>query len=154
MSTAFWSAPPRLVIQFILTLIIAFYFLVDIDRLRARLFYLAPEKWRGLMGQYRQRCRRRLFRLSARAADCLRPVRRLYHRPAVRLSFLHHPLAQYALLVGAAAGVLYAVPYLGALSTALVTFLVAFAAATADGASGLAFGGIAARRDPGFKPSL
>ena len=59
------------------------------------------------------------------------------------LSVWHHPLAHYALLVGAAAGILYAIPYLGSTATALVTFLVAFAAATADHASGLAFGGIA-----------
>lgn len=37
-------------LQLLLTLIITFYFLVDIDRLRARLFYLAPEKWRSMMG--------------------------------------------------------------------------------------------------------
>ena len=59
------------------------------------------------------------------------------------LSIFHHSLAQYALLVGAAAGVLYAVPYLGAFSIALVTFIVSFAAASGDHQSGLAFGGIA-----------
>lgn len=59
------------------------------------------------------------------------------------LSIFHHSLAQYALLVGAAAGVLFAVPYLGSLTTALVTFIVAYAAAAGDHQSGLAFGGIA-----------
>ena len=38
-------------IQFILTLIIAFYLLVDIDRLRARLLFLAPEGWRAKISQ-------------------------------------------------------------------------------------------------------
>ena len=130
-------------IEFILTLIIAFYFLVDIDRLRARLFYLAPEKWRGLMGQLGSD-------VGGVFADYLRGlliVCALYGLFTVGLlyglSIFHHPMARYALLVGAAAGVLYAVPYLGALSTALVTFIVAFAAATADHQSGLAFGGIA-----------
>ena len=44
-------------------------------------------------------------------------------------------MAQYALLVGVAAGVLYAIPYLGALTTAVVTFLIATAA------GGIGFGG-------------
>ncbi len=131
------------VIEFILTLIIAFYFLVDIDRLRARLFYLAPEKWRGLMGHLGSD-------VGGVFSDYLRGlliVCALYGLFTIGLlyglSIFHHSLARYALLVGAAAGVLYAVPYLGALSTALVTFIVSFAAATVDGQSGLAFGGIA-----------
>ena len=49
----------------------------------------------------------------------------------------HGALASYALLVGSAAGVLYAVPYLGSATTALITFLVAFAA------GGVGFGGLA-----------
>ena len=130
-------------IQLILTLIIAFYFLVDIDRLRARLFYLAPDRWRKTMGQVGRD-------VGGVFSDYLRGlliVCALYGAVTVALLYLlslwHHPLAHYALLVGVAAGVLYAVPYLGAFSIALVTFLVAFAAAAADSASGLAFGGIA-----------
>ncbi len=132
-----------LVIQMVLTLIVAFFLLVDIDRLRARLFYLAPERWRKLMGQLGSD-------VGGVFSDYLRGlliVCALYGAFTIGLlyllSFWHHPLAHYALLVGAAAGVLYAVPYLGSTATALVTFLVAFASATADGASGLAFGGIA-----------
>jgi len=131
------------VVQFILTLIIAFYFLVDIDRLRARLFYLAPEKWRSMMGHVGGD-------VGGVFSDYLRGlliVCALYGVTTIGLlyglSVFHHSLAQYALLVGAAAGVLYAVPYLGSLTTALVTFIVAFAAATGDHQSGLAFGGIA-----------
>ena len=131
------------VIQLILSLIIAFYFLADLDRLRARLFYLAPAKWRGMMGQVGGD-------VGGVFSDYLRGlliVCALYGVFTIGLlyglSIFHHPMARYALLVGAAAGVLYAVPYLGALSTALITFLVSFAAATADHASGLGFGGIA-----------
>ena len=130
-------------IQFILTLIIAFYLLVDIDRLRARLFYLAPEGWRGRMSQMGRD-------VGGVFSDYLRGlliVCALYGVFTIGLlyglSIFHHSLAQYALLVGAAAGVLYAVPYLGAFSIALVTFVVAFAAAAGDHQSGLAFGGIA-----------
>lgn len=131
------------VVQTVLALIIAFYFLVDIDRLRARLFYLAPEKWRGMMGQIGGD-------VGGVFSDYLRGlliVCALYGVTTIGLlyglSLFHHSLAQYALLVGAAAGVLYAVPYLGSFTTALVTFIVAFAAATGDHQSGLAFGGIA-----------
>ena len=131
------------VVQLILTLIITFYFLVDIDRLRARLFYLAPEKWRGMMGHIGSD-------VGAVFSDYLRGlliVCALYGVSTIGLlyglSVFHHSLAQYALLVGAAAGVLYAVPYLGSFTTALVTFIVAFAAATGDHHSGLTFGGIA-----------
>jgi len=130
-------------IQFILTLIITFFFLTDIDRLRARLFYLAPEKWRGRMGQMGGD-------VGGVFSDYLRGlliVCALYGVFTIGLlyglSTFHHSLAGYALLVGAAAGVLYAVPYLGAFSIAILTFIVSFAAATADGQSGLAFGGIA-----------
>ena len=131
------------VVQFILTLIITFYFLVDIDRLRARLFYLAPEKWRPMMGHVGSD-------VGGVFSDYLRGlliVCSLYGAVTIAmlygLSLFHHSLAQYALLVGAAAGLLYAVPYLGSFTTALVTFVVAFAAATGDHQSGLVFGGIA-----------
>lgn len=132
-----------LVIQMILTLIITFFLLLDLGRLRARLFYLAPERWRLMMREIGRD-------IMGVFSDYLRGlviVCALYGAATIALlyglSVLHHPLAHYALLVGAAAGILYAIPYLGSTATALVTFLVAFAAATADGASGLAFGGIA-----------
>ena len=131
------------VVQLVLTLIIAFYLLVDIDRLRARLFYLAPAKWRSMMGHVGSD-------VGGVFSDYLRGlliVCALYGVTTIALlyglSVFHHSLAQYALLVGAAAGVLYAVPYLGSFTTALVTFVVAFAAATGDHQSGLVFGGIA-----------
>ena len=120
---SFLVGSANVVIQLVLTLIIAFYFLVDIDRLRARLFYLAPGKWRGMMGHIGSD-------VGGVFSDYLRGlliVCALYGAATIGLLYLlsiwHHPLANYALLVGAAAGVLYAVPYLGAFSIALVTFV-------------------------------
>jgi len=131
------------VVQTVLALIIGFYLLVDIDRFRARLLFLAPEAWRGMIAQVSGD-------VGGVFSDYLRGlliVCALYGVSTIGLlyglSIFHHSLAQYALLVGAAAGVLYAVPYLGSFTTALVTFIVAFAAATGDNQSGLAFGGIA-----------
>ena len=130
------------IIQMVLALIITFFLLVDIDRLRARLFYLMPETWRGRMGQIGTD-------VGGVFSDYLRGlliVCALYGTATVillyGLSMVHHSLAQYALLVGVAAGVLYAVPYVGSLTTALVTFLVAFAAGNPSH-SGLTFGGTA-----------
>ncbi len=132
-----------LIIQMVLSLIIGFFLLVDLDRLRARLFFLAPERSRGAMGEMGRD-------VGGVFSDYLRGlliVCALYGAFTIgllySLSILHHSLAHYALLVGAVAGVLYAVPYLGSAATAIVTFVVAFAAASADHQSGLAFGGIA-----------
>ena len=131
------------VIQTVLTLIITFFLLLDLGRLRARLFYLAPERSRSMMRDMG----RDIMGVFSDYLRGLTIVCALYGATTVgllyALSILHHPLAHYALLVGVAAGILYAIPYLGSTATALVTFLVAFAAATADHASGLAFGGIA-----------
>ncbi len=130
-------------VDLVLTLILTFYFLVDIDRLRARLLFLTPERHRKLMAQIGGD-------VGGVFSDYLRGlliVCGLYGVFTIALLYglgvVHHAMWQYALLVGAAAGVLYAVPYIGAIGTALITFLVAFAAATGDGASGLAFGAIA-----------
>jgi len=131
------------VIQMILTLIITFFLLLDLDRMRARLFYLAPERSRPMMRDMG----RDVMGVFSDYLRGLTFVCALYGAATIGLLYLlsvwHRPLAHYALLVGAAAGILYAIPYLGSTATALVTFLVAFAAATADHASGLAFGGIA-----------
>ena len=131
------------VIQMILTLIITFFLLLDLGRFRARLFYLAPERSRPMMRDMG----RDVMGVFSDYLRGLTIVCALYGATTIGLLYLlsiwHHPLAHYALLVGVAAGILYAIPYLGSTVTALVTFLVAFAAATADHASGAAFGGIA-----------
>lgn len=130
-------------VDLVLTLILAFYFLVDIDRLKARLLFLAPEKSRKMIAQIGGD-------VGGVFSDYLRGlliVCALYGVFTIALLYglgvVHHAMWQYALLVGAAAGVLYAVPYIGAIATALITFLVAFAAATGDHASGLVFGATA-----------
>ena len=131
-----------LVIQTVLTLILTFFLLLDIDRMRARLFFFAPERWRPLMagvgndvGEVFANYLSGLLRVCAMYGVAV--IVLLYG-----LSLFHHALARYALLVGVAAGVLYAVPYIGAIATALVTFLVAFAAGAPDN-QGLQFGLIA-----------
>ena len=126
-----------LVIETILTLIVTFFLLLDVDRLRARLFYLAPEKWRGLMGQLGGD----VGGVFSDYLGGLLKVCALYGVVTVCLLYAlsatpgHHALAHYALLVGFLAGFLYAVPYLGSTATGLLTFLVAFAA------GGVGFGG-------------
>ncbi|BDI32326.1 AI-2E family transporter [Capsulimonas corticalis] len=116
------------ILQLVVSLIVTFYMLVDIDRLRARFFFLLPEKRRATVGEV-------ATDIGGVFAGYLRGlliVCALYGAATMGLlyamSIKHGEIAQYALLVGAAAGVLYAVPYIGALSTALVTFIVAFAA--------------------------
>jgi predicted PurR-regulated permease PerM len=125
-------------LQTVVTLIVTFYLLLDIDRLRARLFYLLPERTRGPAGQMASD-------IGEVFSDYLRGlliVCALYGAVTIvllyGLGFVQPEMRQYALLVGALAGLLYAVPYVGALVTALITFLVGFAA------GGAAFGGIAA----------
>jgi len=117
-----------MVIQFVVALIVGFYALSDLDRLRARAYFLIPQKHRRLAGHLASD-------IGGVFSDYFRGlfiVCALYGVATLvllyALSIKHPALASYALLVGAAAGVLYAVPYIGAITIALVTFLVAFAA--------------------------
>ena len=128
------------VITTLITLIVTFFLLADIDLLRARFFYLLPDKVRGPMDQVGRD-------IGGVFSDYLRGlliVCTLYGVSTIvmlyglSLTRGHHGLANYALLVGTAAGVLYAVPYLGSITTALVTFLVAFASSGNVGFGGLA----------------
>ena len=135
--TAFLVGSVAAVLQAAVTLIVTFYLLLDIDRLRARLFYLLPERARGPAGLLASD-------IGGVFSDYLRGlliVCAAYGAAATvllyGLGFVHPEMRGYALLVGALAGVLYAVPYVGALATALVTFLVAFAA------GGAGFAGVA-----------
>ncbi len=124
-------------IETIVALIVTFYMLLDIDRLRARLLYLVPEGWRRPATVFAEDIGE-VFSSYLRA---LVIVCALYGVATTALLYglaiFHHDLTRYALLVGALAGVLSAVPYLGPFTTALVTFFVAFAA------GGPGFGGIA-----------
>jgi len=123
--------------EIVISLIVTFYLLLDIDRFRARMFYLAPKPARAPM--------RIIFKdIGNVFSEYLRGmliVSALYGVGTLALllilSIFKHDLFQYALLIGVAGGLLYTIPYLGPLVTAVITFLVAFAA------GGIEFGGIA-----------
>jgi len=140
--TGFLLGSVTLLVQLVLALILTFYLLMDIDRMRARLFYFMPDKHRDMTSKMGKDVGG-VF--SGYLAGLLK-VCVLYAIATVlllyALSTAHHALARYALLVGVAAGILYAVPYVGSLSTAVVTFLVSFAAAAPSG-HGLVFGLVA-----------
>lgn len=112
----------------IIVLIVTFYLLLDIDRLRARLFFLLPERMRGPMDIIAHD----IGRVFSEYLRGLLIVSLLYGLATLGLLFglslWHHDMASYALLVGVAGGLLYSVPYLGPLITGVITFLVAFAA--------------------------
>lgn len=111
----------------VITLIVTFYLLADLDRFRARLLFLTPENRR---------------RIATRIAKDVGQVFTDYLRGLLIvcvlfgvtttitlyiLALFHHGIAKYALLIGAIAGLLYAIPYLGALTTAVLAFIVAYA---------------------------
>lgn len=116
------------IIDGFVALIATFYLLMDIDRLKARLFYLAPERARGTLGQY-------ATDVGAVFSNYLRGlliVCALYGATTIvifyGLGFVHPEMRRYALLLGVAAGLLFAVPYVGTITTALVAGVVAFVA--------------------------
>jgi len=112
------------VLQLVLVPIVAFTLLTDLPKLRARLLFLLPESSRLMV------------------VDTLREIGGIfgnYLRGMVQVSLLYGIVAtvallvmslfapgirSYALLVGVVAGVLYAVPYVGFLGTALLTLTV------------------------------
>jgi len=122
-------------LQTVITLIVTFYLLLDIDRLRARLFYLAPERWRGLMGVIGKD-------IGGVVSSYLRGllvVSVMYGTATfvllLAMGLVHRELYSYALIVGFVGGLLYTIPYIGPLLTGVITFLVCFAA------GGVGFGG-------------
>ena len=128
------------ILEAVVTLIITFYLLLDIDRFRARAFYLAPIRWRGPM----RLMSGDIGRVFTEYLRGLLIVSALYGLMTLLLllafSMVHNDLAHYALVVAVAGGLLYTVPYLGPLVTALVTFLITFSA----GGIGFGIGGVAA----------
>ncbi|MGO8672482.1 MAG: AI-2E family transporter [Capsulimonadaceae bacterium] len=117
-----------LVLECILGLIIAFYLLADYDRLRARLFFLMP-------AQYRHWLRIVLSDVGEVFAQYVRGMVILCILYSITILAwlealgLRYPLlAGPAMLVGALAGMLYAVPYIGPGTIALLAFIVAFTA--------------------------
>lgn len=121
----------------IIILIVTFYVLLDIDRFRARLLFLTPERSRRMVRVFAHDIGR-VFSDYLRGMVIVCVVYGvLTLLLLLGLSLVHHEVAQYALLVGVAGGILYVVPYLGPIVTALITFLVTFAA------GGIGFGGVA-----------
>ena len=115
------------VLQAVVSVIIMFYVLMDYDRLRSRFFFLLPATYRGYIRS-----------LSVDVGGVFAHyVRGLVVECTIfgicivilleALAFIHPKLMDSALLVGALAGILYAVPYLGAATITLLCFLVAFA---------------------------
>jgi predicted PurR-regulated permease PerM len=112
------------VLQLVLVPIVTFTLLSDLPKLRARLLFLLPESSRlvvvdtlreigGIFGNYLRGMVQvsLLYGIIATAALLLMSV----FAPGIR---------SYALLVGVVAGVLFAVPYVGFLGTALLTVTV------------------------------
>lgn len=126
--TTFLIGSVTTILEAVVTLIITFYLLLDIDRFRARAFYLAPLRWRGPM----RLMAGDIGRVFTEYLRGLLIVSALYGLMTLILllclSIVHNEIAQYVLVVAVAGGLLYSVPYLGPLVTALITFLVAFAA--------------------------
>ncbi|MBC8103528.1 MAG: AI-2E family transporter [Cytophagales bacterium] len=98
----------------ILVPIVIFYVLADIDRLRGRLMFLLPERVRTSV---------------QRGAEDVGTVFGSYVRGMLLVSFVYglvamvlfaYWLKSYSLLLGVAAGILFIVPYLGPLVTALL----------------------------------
>ena len=126
-----------MIVEAVVALIVTFFLLLDLDRLRARVFYILPKGARrpmdivcGDIGRVFADYVRGLFLVSA-----LYGVATLVL--LLGLSIAQHELMGYALLIAALGGILYTIPYVGPLVTALITFLLAFAA------GGAGFGGIA-----------
>jgi predicted PurR-regulated permease PerM len=122
------QASVTLVIELVLTLIITFFLLLDMDRFRSRLFYLVPREHRAGIKQWSVT----IGEVFTKYLRGLIIVCVLYGVGAVLLLYVMSlacpGFAKYALVVGAVAGVLYAIPYIGALAIALITFIVGFAA--------------------------
>ena len=112
----------------VLVPIITFFMLTDLPRLRARFLFLLPDRARpgfqriasdvgGVFGNY---VRGMVIVCSA------------YSVGAMGLFFLFH-LNAYAILLGFAAGLLYAVPYLGALTTVTLAGVVSLSIGNSPG---------------------
>lgn len=121
LATAFITANLSRALWIILIPIIAFYFLMDIDRMRNKAALLLPESIRPRAVDF-------LSRVGAVFSSYVRGlliVCLMYGiATTVVLEILH---LKYGIILGLLAGILYAVPYLGAIVTMLLVFLVGLA---------------------------
>lgn len=105
----------------ILVPLISFYCLNDIDRIRMKATLLIPARWR-------LRTTHIVARMSNVFSNYMRGLLIVCLMYGVATWFLLAILGiQYSILIGLLAGILYAVPYVGAIGTALLVFLVALA---------------------------
>ena len=105
----------------ILIPLVAFYFLSDIDRIRKRSALFIPTQWRDRTTEV-------LSKVSNVFSSYVRGlliVCLLY--AVVTMLVLTAIKVKYAIILGLLAGILYAVPYIGAFSTVLIVFLVSLA---------------------------
>ena len=105
----------------ILIPLISFYFLSDIDRIRRRSLLFVPEAWR-------ERTTEVLSKVGSVFTNYVRGlliVCLLYGIAAMVLLTIFR--VDYAIILGLLAGILYAVPYIGALGTVLIVLLVSLA---------------------------
>jgi predicted PurR-regulated permease PerM len=112
------------VLWLVLIPIIAFYLLNDIDSIRAKVSMLIPDR-------ERERTVGMLAKVGSVFSNYIRGmviVCTLYGvATGILLSVLH---VKYGVILGLVAGILYAVPYVGALATTITVFLVAWATHT------------------------
>lgn len=135
--TGFLVGSITIIIEVVVTLIVTFFLLLDIDRLRARLFYLLPRRARRPMDILSSD----IGKVFAEYVRGLLLVSGMYSLATLILllclSFFQRELMGYTLLIAVLGGLLFTIPYVGPLITALITFLLAFAA------GGVGFGGLA-----------
>lgn len=106
---------------FILIPLVAFYFLNDIDRIRRKAIYFIPQQWRPKATEVFHKVGL-VFSSYVRGLIivCL-----LYG--AATIIVLAGFNLKYGIILGLLAGILYAVPYLGAILITLLVFLVGLA---------------------------
>jgi len=121
------------ILRLVISVLVMFYILADTERLMGRTLYFVPSRYRSDIQLYSQDVGK-VFSDYIRGlfivCSCygLTVIAVLY-----TLAIWKHSLAGYALLVGITAGVLYSIPYIGAFTIALMTFLIGFTAAGLPG---------------------
>lgn len=105
----------------ILIPLISFYFLSDYARIRKKTMLFIPER-------YREETAKVLSRMGTVFSSYVRGLTVVCIAYGVAITLLLLVLhLKYAIIIGMIAGILYAVPYLGSITTALLVFLVGIA---------------------------
>ncbi len=121
LATGFIAANISRALWIILVPIIAFYFLMDIDRMRKKATLLIPES-------VRPRATEVLSRVGTVFSSYVRGLVIVCLMYGIATTVVLEILQmKYGIILGLLAGILYAVPYLGAILTMLLVFLVGLA---------------------------